>query len=300
MPALLVAIGLFGLLLALRYAPAWRRQASVARRRRAVGRAVQVGHRPGHRGPRDRARDERLPALARGPRARDRAHALVPRAADARARALGAAGRALGDLAQRAPAVQPAPVDELRDRAAVRARQRRHPRDRRPARRRGHLADHARDLLRLRRRQAARHPRRLMARRRGRGCAGRARRSAGRRSRGGGAVAGIGFTVSLLVSSLAFHGERLAEAKLGVLAAAIARAARWRGPCSRSCRRLPAERARAPDRRHRRGPARPRRRRRPRARPHPRPRRRARHAGRVRRLRVPLLRSGRGRRSASC
>jgi Na+/H+ antiporter NhaA len=38
---------------------------------------------------------------------------------------------------------------------------------------------------------------------------------------GGGAVAGIGFTVSLLISNLAFHGERLAEAKLGVLAAAI-------------------------------------------------------------------------------
>ncbi len=39
---------------------------------------------------------------------------------------------------------------------------------------------------------------------------------------GGGAVAGIGFTVSLLISSLAFHGERLAEAKLGALASAIA------------------------------------------------------------------------------
>jgi Na+/H+ antiporter NhaA len=38
---------------------------------------------------------------------------------------------------------------------------------------------------------------------------------------GGGAVAGIGFTVSLLISSLAFHGERLEEAKLGVLASAI-------------------------------------------------------------------------------
>jgi Na+/H+ antiporter NhaA len=37
---------------------------------------------------------------------------------------------------------------------------------------------------------------------------------------GGGAVAGIGFTVALLVSSLAFHGERLAEAKLGILASA--------------------------------------------------------------------------------
>jgi Na+/H+ antiporter NhaA len=38
---------------------------------------------------------------------------------------------------------------------------------------------------------------------------------------GGGAVAGIGFTVSLLISSLAFSGERLREAKLGVLASAI-------------------------------------------------------------------------------
>jgi Na+/H+ antiporter NhaA len=38
---------------------------------------------------------------------------------------------------------------------------------------------------------------------------------------GGGAVAGIGFTVSLLISSLAFSGERLSEAKLGVLASAV-------------------------------------------------------------------------------
>jgi Na+/H+ antiporter NhaA len=38
---------------------------------------------------------------------------------------------------------------------------------------------------------------------------------------GGGAVAGIGFTVALLISSLAFHGQHLAEAKLGVLASAI-------------------------------------------------------------------------------
>jgi Na+/H+ antiporter NhaA len=38
---------------------------------------------------------------------------------------------------------------------------------------------------------------------------------------GGGAVAGIGFTVSLLISSLAFRGARLQEAKLGVLATAL-------------------------------------------------------------------------------
>jgi Na+/H+ antiporter NhaA len=38
---------------------------------------------------------------------------------------------------------------------------------------------------------------------------------------GSGTLAGIGFTVSLLVASLAFHGERLAEAKIGVLAAVV-------------------------------------------------------------------------------
>ncbi|MDQ6775132.1 MAG: Na+/H+ antiporter NhaA [Actinomycetota bacterium] len=37
----------------------------------------------------------------------------------------------------------------------------------------------------------------------------------------GGAVAGIGFTVSLLISSLAFHGQRLDEAKLGALGSVI-------------------------------------------------------------------------------
>jgi Na+/H+ antiporter NhaA len=42
---------------------------------------------------------------------------------------------------------------------------------------------------------------------------------------GGGAVAGIGFTVSLLVASLAFAGPRLEEAKVGVLTAALAASA---------------------------------------------------------------------------
>jgi Na+/H+ antiporter NhaA len=39
---------------------------------------------------------------------------------------------------------------------------------------------------------------------------------------GAGAVAGIGFTVSLLIASLALHGTELAEAKLGILSAALA------------------------------------------------------------------------------
>ena len=45
---------------------------------------------------------------------------------------------------------------------------------------------------------------------------------------GGGTIAGIGFTVSLLIAALAFDGEQLEEAKLGVLAAALAAsAATW-------------------------------------------------------------------------
>jgi Na+/H+ antiporter NhaA len=56
---------------------------------------------------------------------------------------------------------------------------------------------------------------------------------------GGGTVAGIGFTVSLLIASLAFRGERLDQAKLGVVASAvIAPALAWL--VFRIVRRLPA------------------------------------------------------------
>jgi len=45
---------------------------------------------------------------------------------------------------------------------------------------------------------------------------------------GGGAIAGIGFTVSILIATLAFSGPRLQEAKLGVLSAAlVASVATW-------------------------------------------------------------------------
>jgi protein-disulfide isomerase len=42
---------------------------------------------------------------------------------------------------------------------------------------------------------------------------------------GGGTIAGIGFTVSLLIATIAFHGRELEEAKLGILSSAVAASA---------------------------------------------------------------------------
>ena len=104
--------------------------------------------------------DVRVPGGARRPRAGERPLPALPRAADAGARALGAVGLAVGDLAERAAAAALPPVDELRDRAAVRARERRHRDQRRLPRARVHVADHARDPGRLRRSASRRHRRR--------------------------------------------------------------------------------------------------------------------------------------------
>jgi len=62
---------------------------------------------------------------------------------------------------------------------------------------------------------------------------------------GGGTIAGIGFTVSLLIAGLAFHGAELEEAKIGVLSAALcASAITW--ALSRATALLPHQlRARA-------------------------------------------------------
>ena len=108
---------------------------------------------------------------------------------------------------------------------------------------------------------------------------------------GGGAIAGIGFTVSILIASLAFDGVELQEAKLGVLTAAVG-ASLLTALVFRITTLLPRRtRLRAlvgcPIR------CRPRRAGRRRARPHPGTDGRARDARRVRRLRVPVLRQGR-------
>ena len=94
------------------------------------------------------------------------------------------------------------------------------------------------DRCRLCDRQARRDLRRFM------GCltALAARpKAAGQRPRAGrrGACAGIGFTVSLLISSLAFSGQRLSEAKLGALSTLVlAPLVSW--AAIRVIRRIPA------------------------------------------------------------
>ena len=88
---------------------------------------------------------------------------------------------------------------------------------------------------------------------------------------GTGAIAGIGFTVSLLIASLAFHGPALSEAKLGILSAALLASLLAWTVFALTARLSPARRTRAllgttetlidlavpvdPDRDHIRGPA---------------------------------------------
>jgi Na+/H+ antiporter NhaA len=62
---------------------------------------------------------------------------------------------------------------------------------------------------------------------------------------GSGTLASIGFTVSLLIATRAFHGEQLAEAKLGVLCAAVVGAVLTWAVYRVTARLSPARRARA-------------------------------------------------------
>ena len=106
----------------------------------------------------------RVPGAAVEPRAGDRALPRVPRTTDSGACASRRRRAEVGDVGQRAAAADVSPLDELRHRPALCARERRH-RDRRQLLGPGpHVADHTRDLLRLRGREAARHPRFVLAR----------------------------------------------------------------------------------------------------------------------------------------
>ena len=116
---------------------------------------------------------------------------------------------------------------------------------------------------------------------------------------GAGSIAGIGFTVSLLIASLAFTGTQLQEAKAGILDCGGSRLIRYVGtfPDHRTAAHAAAHRRAARQVGGNRRPRRPGRRR---ARPHPRASRVARDAARVRRSRMSLSADRPSRSCASC
>ena len=260
---LAVAFALFAALVALRYAPAgWRMPAALA-----LGLALWAAlHKSGI--------DPVIAGLAAGlvtsaypparerPRAGDRADALVPRAAHPRAGALGTAERGVRDLGQRAAPAQAPPLDRLRDRAAVRARERGNPRGRRPAgatpsRRRSRWGSCSATW------SASRSGSSAPSGSRSRPWLGGLRRSLSWPTIvGGGAVAGIGFTISLLISTQAFTGQRPGRGQARACSAppSSRRSLSW--IVFRVIARLPASIAGAAARRHSRRAARPGRRRR--------------------------------------
>ena len=114
-----------------------------------LGGVLQVGDRPDRHRAGHRAADLRVPGGAAGPRAGHRRVPAVPGATHC-----SAGGRSPGsgphvDLAQRAAAGPVPPVDELRDRPAVRAGQRRDPDQRLVPGEGVHLPGHARHHDRL-------------------------------------------------------------------------------------------------------------------------------------------------------
>ena len=161
------------------------RRAVRAARRRHLGRAVRVRRRSGGGRARDRAGDVRLSRRPRGPGAGDRALPAVPRATDIRARPTGPHVGGGRGVAERAAATDVPPVDQLCDRAAVRARECGHPDQRRLPGARRHVPDHPGNPGRLRRRQTARHRRHVLARQPAQpGAAAPARRLGSGRRRG--------------------------------------------------------------------------------------------------------------------
>ena len=213
----------------------------------------------------------------------------VPRAADCGDRPARGRRAPLGDVHQRAaPAALPS-LDELRRRAAVRPRQRRRLDRSSLSRACGHIADRARRLRRLRRRQAPGDLRRVMA-----ADAAVSRRRLSRPS--GGPRSPVRARSQASDSPWRCSSRRWPSTGRGSRRRSSGSSARGQRRHHRVLFRATAllrggcESGAAGD-----GPAarRPLHRRRSRARSHPRPGRRAGHGGRVRGLRVSLLRDGR-------
>ena len=300
---LLVAVGLFGVLFALRYAPiAWRRPAAAIAGRGDLGRAVRVRHRSGDRRPRGRPRDERLSAAraatSSGSTELTRSFREQPTPELARSAQLSVAS-AISANERLQYRLHPwtsyviVPLFALAN-AGIHL-------DRVAARRRGHA----------RRSRSESWSATWSASRSGSSAAAWLASRSGlggmRRTLSWPAIAGGGAVRRHRLHRLAadlehrLRGQQLDEAKIGVLGrgGAGSRSLAW------MVFRVIARPARDPVRaRQLIGTAdddpRPLRGRRPRARSHSRLRARAGDAGRVRRLRVSLLRPGRDGRSASC
>ena len=188
-----------------------------------LGGVLQVRRRPGGGRPGDRPADPGLPGRPRRPGAGHRPVPAVPRAAHRGAGPGGPRRRRTGHLPERAAAADLPPLDQLRHRAAVRAGQRGR-RDQRGAALAGPSPRRSRSASWSATWSASRSAPPASAWLVTRLSRGRIRPPVGWAAvAGAGTIAGIGFTVSLLIASLAFHGEQLAEAKLGMLAAALAR-----------------------------------------------------------------------------
>src|SRR6266540_294963 len=189
-------------------------------RRGAVGGDARVGRAPRRRRGGDGPAGHGLPPATAAPGAGRLADQDVPRATDAGIRPLRAPERRRGHLDQRAAPVPAAPLDQLCDRPAVRARQRRRGAARRPAALRDRLPDHHGRGGGAGGRQIDRHQWRLLA---GHPAAPRRAAADGPLPAAGGGLdgRGIGFTVSLFIADLSLDGPRLEEAKIGILGASI-------------------------------------------------------------------------------
>ena len=261
-----------------------------------LGRGPALRYRPGRGRPGHGPADLRLPRRADRPGTGQRPVPQLPRAAHPRAGPVGQRRAHLRPVPQRAAPAPLPPLDQLRHRPAVRAGQRRDRAQRQLPGPRVRLPDHARHPDRVRGGKPA-------------GIAGASwlltRLSRGRLRppvgwaavTGVGTIAGIGFTVSILIATLAFGGSSSGSQARGTQH----RAGRLAGDLAGVPGHRPAARPAAdprpagnhPGHRRPRGPGRPR------PRPHPRPGPGDRHHRRVRRLRMPLLRSGRAGASAS-
>ena len=217
---LAVAAGVFAVVLVLQAHPDPQWPHLRAAGDHGVGRGPALGHRPGRGRPGHGPADLRLPRRADRSGTGQRPVPQLPRAAHPRTGPVSQRRAHLRPVPERAaPAPLPS-LDQLRHRPAVRAGQRRDRAQRQFPGPRVRLPDHAGHPDRVRGRQTRRDRWRVLAAHPAQ--PGPARPPVGWAAVAGvGTIAGIGFTVSILIATLAFGGTQLQEAKLGVLSTTL-------------------------------------------------------------------------------